>query len=212
VAARNVATTFADALVATPELSMAWSGFAWSPRQVAHDLDEAAQGEPHYHHGFAAQTRFIDMEQVEPGMHDQVLQRGHKLARSVLADDQKGTVDALFQVGIAQQSARFGFIDASRRISVHQQHARHLAWEHVVQRLRGERAQTVEVVVERVLVDLRPFRYFANGDLGVRFLGEDLPERLLHALDGGGAFLVFTRARHGFSSKLVNRNNTHHFY
>ena len=61
---------------------------------------------PHYHHGFAAQTRFIDMEQVEPGMHDQVLQRGHKLARSVLADDQKGTVDALFQVGIAQQSAR----------------------------------------------------------------------------------------------------------
>ena len=27
---------------------------------VAHDLDEAAQGEPHYHHGFAAQTRFIE--------------------------------------------------------------------------------------------------------------------------------------------------------
>ena len=71
---------------------------------VAHDLDEAAQGEPHYHHGFAAQTRFIDMEQVEPGMHDQVLQRGHKLARSVLADDQKGTVDPLFQVGLRSKA------------------------------------------------------------------------------------------------------------
>ena len=179
---------------------------------VAHDLDEAAQGEPHYHHGFAAQTRFIDMEQVEPGMHDQVLQRGHKLARSVLADDQKGTVDPLFQVGVAQQGVRLDLVDAFRRPSVHQQHARHLAREHVVQRLRGKRAQAVEMVVERVLVDLRPLGDLADGDLGVRFLGEDLPERLLHALDGGGAFLVFTRARHGFSSKLVNRNNIHHFY
>ena len=87
-----------------------------------------------------------------------------------------------------------------------------LAREHAVQRLRGKRAQAVEMVVERVLVDLRPLGDLADGDLGVRFLGEDLPERLLHALDGGGAFLVFTRARHVFSSKLVNRNNIHHFY
>ena len=121
------------------------------------------------------------------------------------AGEEPDTLRALLEV---RGGGREGVQLDAGKAAAEQDHTRQLARKGVVDSPLGQRVQAAVVVVERILVHLRPLGDVADGHLGVRLLGEGAPERLLHPLDGGWAFLIFARSWHGqplyWSAELIS--------